>query len=467
MTEMVVKTTRDLTKNQRTLWKYGEDAYDKQNYGYAVTMYRRVLKSAPEVLEIREKLHEAQLKAIGGRSTFFRGMWAGLVAAGVGMYNAKLAKDGRHKEAIDLGEYCMTIDPTNSSACMAVAKAASEAELFPVAKLTMEHAYKHNPKDITVIEYLAWVYQQMNEGKNCLRMYQALRNLQPNKQVWEKKVQEASALASMERGNWTEVEGGGEEADFRKVIKNSDEAALLEQEGRTHATAEGRQKLIENQITATEQQMTTENCKKLADLYSQDRQYDKAIEWYHKSMEVADVEDPSVLRSITEIEVRKLQQQLKELQEQGAPEEQIAEVEWKIHDTRRDAAQYLLKKFPNNHDVRFEFAQLLIEEEKYDEALPHFQRIQQNPRYRIQACMFVGNCFQGKGVYDLATDQYKTVINEVYHMDDNKKEAYYQLGKCYEQLDQPDDAIKCYKEIYQVDVSYRDVQDLITGNRSA
>ena len=64
--EVQVKTLRDLSKANRTLCKYGDDAYDKGNYPYAVDMYRRLLKKEPMALEVREKLHDAQMKACKG-----------------------------------------------------------------------------------------------------------------------------------------------------------------------------------------------------------------------------------------------------------------------------------------------------------------------------------------------------------------------------------------------------------------
>ncbi|OVE81908.1 hypothetical protein BVY04_02155 [bacterium M21] len=459
------KTIRDLSKNQRTLYKYGEEAYEKGNYGYAVMMYRRVLKSVPDLHDIREKLHECQLKKIGGKSNLFRGLWAQIYTSIMAVKIEGLAKKDKAGEALDIAEQCMTIDPTSPAACTAVAKAAELVDLWEAAKITVEFGLKHNPNDVSLIEHAGYVYGEAGYGQDSLRMYTKLRTLQPNNKLWDKMVLQASANASIQKGNL------GQDADLNDVIKDKDAAGKLEAQGRTHGTEESRKVLIEDQIASIEEQDSVEKRKRLAALYTADRQWDLAIEWYNKTNELSGVDDPAIQSAVTEIEVYKVEDEITAVQaqvaagtlDQAAGDEKVNELEWKIHDIKKTGADKILRKFPNNHDVRFQFAELLVDEENFDEALPHFQKIQNNPRYRIRACMFVGNCFAGKGVHDLAVDQYKIVIDEVYHMDDDKKEAYYQLGQCYLHTGRTEEATKCFKEIYQVDVGYKDVQTLITG----
>ncbi|RMD84048.1 MAG: tetratricopeptide repeat protein [Lentisphaerae bacterium] len=143
-------------------------------------------------------------------------------------------------------------------------------------------------------------------------------------------------------------------------------------------------------------------------------------------------------------------------------EAKIAELKKQILETKKEASISILKKFPNNQEVRFELAQIYLEEGNYDEALPNFQKVQSNPRFRNKACMAIGQCFMEKGMLDLAAEQFKTVINETQMMDFTKKDAYYALGKCYMQQGQKQDALQCFKEIYQVDVNFRDVQQLFS-----
>ncbi len=446
---------RQLSKKLRTLFRYGEDAFDKNNYGYAIEMYRRVLRSQPACHEVRTKLHEAQVKKTGGKPNALVSFWAWTVSQVMDMYNqAALLRKEKYSEAIDLGEYCLTLDPTCPAAAMVVAKAAEDAGVYTAGILALESSQKYNPKDISILAELGALYEFVGRGRDCLITYQKCKSIQPKVSKWEKKVSEAAALASMERDHWTDIEKG--EGDYRTVMKSSNEAAQLEHEGRTQATEQGRQVLIDAQIKKLETNDTIGGRRRLAELYAADRQWDLSLQWYESSHELAGTEDPTVVQTMIEIRCYKIDDQITELEQTAGNEEQVAQLQQDRVAFRLNGYQESLRKFPSNHAVRFEYAKLMAEQGRHDEALPEFQKVQGNPQFRDEASMFVGTCFMTKGVYDLAVDQFKSVIDNIYHMDETKKGAYWQLAQCYEAMGSDDEAKSCYKEIYQVDVNFRD-----------
>ncbi|RMD78351.1 MAG: hypothetical protein D6820_10080, partial [Lentisphaerae bacterium] len=300
-----IKERKDLNRKERTLLQYGEDAFEKENYPYAITIFRKLLLSAPGCLEVREKLHEAQVRRVKGKTNFLRQSWAGILAALFELWFMKLYKEEKYAEALDLAEYCMTVDPLAPASAHLVAKAAEAGDMFEIAKQVLEHSYRFNPKDISIIEHLGFVYSQTNEGKKCLQMYRKLHELQPKNKVWEEKIKEATALASMEQAKLIDAEQG--KATVTDMIRDREEAAVLEQAGRTHATEEGRKLLIENQIELINSQPTADNWRKLAELYREDEQFDKAVEAFQKVIEVSGVEDPAILRAITDLKVKKIE----------------------------------------------------------------------------------------------------------------------------------------------------------------
>ncbi len=448
------RTVRDLSKKFRTFHKYGTEAMDKKNYGYAVEMFRRVLKKQPACHEVRNKLREAQNLRVGGKPGALTGMWCWIVSSVIGVYNESvLLNKERYEEAMDLGEYCMTIDPTSSAAAKVLAKAAMDAEVFYAAVSALESAFKYHPKEVGLLADLADAYRHNGQGKKCLEMTQKLCSLQPNNRKWEDKRKEAAALASMEKDGWMDVEKG--DGDYRTVMKDQSEAQLLEQEGRTQASDKGRVALIEDQLKKLESHDNVGNRRRLAELYANDKQWANAIEWYEKAQEIAEADDPAVAQKIVDLQCRQIDDEIAALSEQGADQARIEALRQKQVEIRRNGFVDTLKKFPNNHEVRFEYAQLLASQGEYDAALPEFQKVQANPRFKNEACMFIGQCFAAKGVWDLASDQFRVVIDNIYHMDETKKEAYFQLAQCLEQTGSPDEALKCYKEIYQVDVNFR------------
>ena len=70
-------------------------------------------------------------------------------------------------------------------------------------------------------------------------------------------------------------------------------------------------------------------------------------------------------------------------------------------------------------------------------------------------------CFKAKGQHDLAIEQLEGANSELSLMDDTKMDIIYELGSICEAIGQLDRAADYYKQIYAVDISYRDVAQKI------
>ncbi|MCJ8331497.1 MAG: hypothetical protein HRT89_25525 [Lentisphaeria bacterium] len=457
---------RELTKNQKKILKFGDEALQKKNYPYAVKMYRRILKSQPLCHTIREKLHESHLKNVGGKPSMFRAIWAGIVAEVVKLKMKTLWKQDKYNEAMDLGEYCMSVDPTAVASCRALAESAEEAGYPMIARMAFEMALPYNSKNVTFLDHMAYVYGKNDEGKKCLATYQKIASLQPDKPKWQDKVRESAARAAMDDG-WTDLEKG--DKNFQDNLKDKEGAELLEQEGRSHATADGRQKLIDAHLEKLAITDTVQNRRQMADLYQEAEQWADAAIWYEKTNELSDIEDPATQRLIFEMNIKgkevELNQFILQANESGDAE-LLAQAEVRKFDLielKMESFEYSIKKNPGSHEDRYGLAQLLVEIGREDDALPHFQRVSENPRYHIEALMNIGICFLKKEQYDMSLGEFEKIIADKKHMDKEKKGALYYKGKCLLALSRDDEAMTCFREIYQSDVGFMDVQQIIEG----
>ena len=59
--------------------------------------------------------------------------------------------------------------------------------------------------------------------------------------------------------------------------------------------------------------------------------------------------------------------------------------------------------------------------------------------------------------YGTAVRMLQNAIKEKPVFDDEKKELIYQLGCVFEKMGKPDDAIEQFKQIYEVDIGFKDV----------
>ena len=112
---------------------------------------------------------------------------------------------------------------------------------------------------------------------------------------------------------------------------------------------------------------------------------------------------------------------------------------------------------PGDAALRLGLARKLMRAGHLDEALAELQRCQNEPRVRGDALFLLGQCFQGKGILDLAKKEYELALAGTDGMNDRAKEILYNLGSIAEQQGNEEEARSCYIRIYEVDIGYRDV----------
>jgi fibrillarin-like rRNA methylase len=61
----------------------------------------------------------------------------------------------------------------------------------------------------------------------------------------------------------------------------------------------------------------------------------------------------------------------------------------------------------------------------------------------------------------MALQQLETAVSELFSMDENKKNILYELGSIAELMDDKEKAAEYYKQIYAVDIGYKDIADKI------
>jgi tetratricopeptide (TPR) repeat protein len=122
-----------------------------------------------------------------------------------------------------------------------------------------------------------------------------------------------------------------------------------------------------------------------------------------------------------------------------------------------DDARKRLERNPTDLQLRFELGELLVNADRFREAVPELQRARQNPNARLKAMNLVGRCYGELGMFDLAMKQLEEASKEILSMDAMKKEIVYNLGLVYERMGERDKSLNCMKQIYEADYGYKDV----------
>lgn len=458
-------TLADLPTPLRRTYDRAREAVDKKNFAYAFEMLRGVLKKAPGCLEVRETLREAQLERAKAKSDWLLQLTAWpSVAAGIYLQGPLLLKKGKASEALDLGEGLMTKHPKLLPSILFLARAAEEAGLDAVALSVLEHGQQHHPKNLDVMQRQLKIYQRIGDDQNALRILQAMCTIKPEDLALNNQMKQASASAAMQRGKWNQAQS------FHDVVKDKDQARALEDQqqlGVHDKDTLGRRIAAAQQ--AAEESPSAGKFRQLAELYTQAKQYEKALETYNKVIERTGSMDPVIDQAVTKVMLARFDDAIEEWQavaeqdssRQDEANREIARLRQEREKAMFDRIEDRVKRYPNDAEYRFEYGIALYERDRFDEAMKQFQSAQRNPRFRRRAQLYVGKCMAAKGMLEMATEQFEAALGESTDMDEDRKETLYSLALVQEAMGNIEAYIKYLKEIYTTDVNYEDVEERI------
>ena len=127
-----------------------------------------------------------------------------------------------------------------------------------------------------------------------------------------------------------------------------------------------------------------------------------------------------------------------------------------------------VESYPTDLKMKYEYAQCLVRNKKYDEAIPLFQEAQRDPRYKTTAMGKTGLCFFLKGWYSDAIDIFEQALAAC-DVQDNAmaKDLRYNLARSYEEDGAGEKALEGYRKLAQLDFGFRDVRDRVNKLRTA
>ena len=345
----------------------------------------------------------------------------------------------------------MRADPLNLTFINALSQAALAADMPEAAIQTLEIAKEHYPTNTLLLQSLGNLYLQTNQTQEAKACFEEFYRLRPNDPKALKALKDASALDTMKKGGWNEA------GSFRDVMKDSKEAGLLEQESKAVKSDKDIDALINETRIKLQREPDNVNYRRaLADLYARTEKFDDALQILNEAQAVSGRADPQVDRLIGSIRVRQFDAQIAQLRAAGQPSEAEAKVKEKDAFLLADATDRV-RRYPNDLQFRYEMGVLLFEHEHLNEAIQEFQLSQRNPQRRTRSLYYLAMCFKAKKQYDIALEQLEKAASEIGVMDDTKKDIIYEIGIIHELMGNQDKAVQNFKEIYSVDISYRDV----------
>ncbi len=245
---------------------------------------------------------------------------------------------------------------------------------------------------------------------------------------------------------------------YRDILKDKDQAVALEQEKRQVKSEDVTLRLIGEYESRLEiEPGNVKLMRSLAELYAQKNDFDRALGYYNKIVAGGDV-DSSLRKAIADTKLKKIDYTLSQLDPQAADyAEKCAQIKAEREAYTLEECKQRVDSYPNDLQIRFEMGQLYFQANKIGEAIQEFQKAQNNPHRRVQTLGYLGQCFARRNMNDMAARTLQTALKEKPGFDDEKKELIYALGCVLEKMGKKDEAIEQFKQIYEVDISFKDV----------
>lgn len=452
-------TLEEVPRKIRDLYEKASSALERGNAVYAHDMLKQVIALEPRFLMARKNLRVAQVKALlASKPSAMTHQISSLKGAFTLMgAQGKLKKDP--KAALDAAEKLMALDPLNLSFLKIFAEAAEAAEMPEIAVQTLEIAKPYYAKNVDFLRRLAALYIRVNlpgPAKDC---YAAVAELRPNDQVAIKNLKDAAALDTMKIGGWNDTK-----SDFRSKLKDKKEAILLEQQAKAVKGESDVGSLIAERLKDIEREPQNMNFRRaLADLYVRAERYDEALQSLDDATQAAGRSDPQIERTASQIKVKKLEAAIEAARAAGDEAAAAAKEQEKTAFLYDDASA-MVQRYPNDLQFRYELGYQYYLRQKYTEAIEEFQLAQRNPQRRTRALYYLALCFKEKGQFDIAFEQLQKAASELTLMDETKKDIVYELGVLSEKMGRQAEAVGFFKEIYGVDIKYRDIDQRISAS---
>ena len=448
-------TLEQVPRKIRDLYEKAMAALERGNAGYALNMLKQVIAVEPLFLLARKNLRIAQVKAfLATKPSAMTHQMASLKGTFTMMgAQGKLKKDP--KAALNGAEKLMELDPLNLPFLKFFAQAAEAADLSEIAVQTLEIARPYFAKDVAFLRLLARLYIQTNQPAGARDCYAAVAELLPNDQTAIKNLKDAAALDSMKSGGWEQ------KGSFREKLKDKKEAILLEQQAKSVKGDSDVDTLITERLRDIQREPQNMNFRRaLADLYVRAERFDDALQALNDATKAAGRSDPQIERTVSHIQAKKFDNAIAAAKAAGDEAAAAAKEQEKATFLYEDAVQ-MVKRYPNDLQFRYELGYQFYLRGQFNEAIEEFQLAQRNPQRRTLALYHLALCFTQKGQLDIAFEQLQKAASELTLMDETKKDVVYQMGVLAEKMGRQGEAVAFFKEIYSVDIKYRDISQRI------
>ena len=451
-------------RKAQTFFERGNQVAGTGNYEYAIEMYLQGLNIDPENVDAHQTLREFSLKrkASGGKD--------------MGMFDKMKVKTNSSDDKANLlaAEKLLAYDPGNTDRMVQVLQFALKGGFYDtvlwIGPILLRANAESKKPDYSKYITLKDTYKEIERWKEATEAAQMAQQLRPDNMDLVTELKNLAALDTMHAGKY------GRAKSFRESVRDM----------------EGQIKLIDKEKDVQSGDLLTRAIKEAeAEWQVEPNEPGKLSKFVDALLKTERPEDENRAIEVLEqafqktgqfrwrqrvglIKFAQLKRMDRSMREELQKNPNNAEQKQRYLEFVRERAESELAEltqwveaYPTDTNYRFQMGQRLFQLGRHDDAIPVFQHVRNDPKYRVDATSFLGRSFLENQFVDEAVETLKASIDE-YQLkgDDKSKEMYYWYARALEQKPDVPAAIKAYSQVAQWDFNFRDVQQRIRKLRT-
>ncbi|MFT7616621.1 MAG: tetratricopeptide (TPR) repeat protein [Planctomycetota bacterium] len=436
----------------------------RKNYDLAISIFDQVLSLEPNSGAARTGKRRAELAKFA--KSYPSPMTAQFKNLGhsVMIGIAKLLR--MHGAAASQAEKALSNDPRNVRLNLSLGHSLLKAGHEAGAEAAFAVVTEFDKNDIDSLKILGKLYYDGKKYDQSLECYERVLKVSPRDQEAIKMRKNLAAEGAIKSGGFENA------ASARDLAKSKDQMDQLEK----------RQKLIRNTedlgeaITELEQELAAndgdaDGWLRLGALCHQARRLDEAEKAYAKALEL-NPSDYDTANRHGDVKMQALDSKVRELRDAMKAGDETVDDDLRL--CLKDRRTFRVVEFrrrvnshPTDTSLRFKLGQYLLDAHQVDEAITELQLVVKDPRKKYQAMTLMGHAFLRKGLGDLAIKQLDGALEGQGGVNEKNLELVYTLAKAHEGEGNMEEALNRYTQIFEIDISFKDVSDKIKDLRDS
>ncbi len=463
------KKTQGAGMDLNKVFERGSQAFERGNWELAIMMWQQVLAADPNHADARKMIREAENRKWVQRKPGARAKPLAL-AAGLGpmvSYVRHMLRK-RYDRALADCERALAHDPNNVIVLWALVRAALQGGYPKAAMVTLEYLRDRNPKNARALRRLGLLYEEEDNISQAIETWEKLRSVLPDDREAATKLRDLAAVQTMVDGRYETATQ--KDATFQVSLKSKEDSQELEDEHRAIRTAEDLGKAIERVTKDVEENPEQKRYViQLGNLYRKAGQFEKARGLYERALKL-DSMDFSIPELLGELRIDEYAAQEKALAEKlkAAPDGEAPggeALKSQLAAVRKEKFQFSMEEYkrqvqvrPTDSGLHVKLADLYFGARMFDEAGMEYQKASTESRLHRYCRMRMGICLYNTGKHQLAVGQFEQAIKGGTAANRDVKDIMYYLAVALEKLGDLERAEEFFHKIFDVDMSYKDVQ---------